>query len=189
MSSLARSSRSTRWLFDCTAANVAVEFALAVPILTLLMLGSVELARFVILSQKLERVAVSMADLVARAETISEDELDDIFLAAGEVALPFEFESLGRVFVSSVVNPDGDGAEIAWQRSGAGGHTASSKLGSEGGSARLGDELSVREAETAIVSEVFYDFQPFFSDLILSPREVYKRAYHRPRLGTLDEIE
>lgn len=176
-------------LLTSRAANAAVEFALVLPVITLIMLGSVELARFVILNQKLDRVAVSMADLVARAETISETELDDIFFAAGEVALPFDLGADGRVIVSSVINPDGDGPEIAWQRAGAGAYSASSELGSEGGAATLDDGLEVREGETAIVSEVFFDFEPFLSELVVSPREVYKRAYHRPRLGTLDSID
>jgi hypothetical protein len=167
----------------------AVEFALASPILILLMLGSVELGRFIILNQKLDRVAVSMADLVARAETISDDQLDDIFIAAAEVAQPFPIADAGRVFVSSVINPDGDGAEIAWQRTGVGTLSASSQLGSEGNAASLPAGFDVREGETAIVSEVFFEFEPFLSELILRPQTVYKRAYHRPRLGTLEEIE
>jgi hypothetical protein len=167
----------------------ALEFALASPILIMLMLASVELGRFVILNQKLDRVAVSMADLVARAETISESELDDIFIAAAQVAQPFPIADLGRAIVSSVVNPDGDGAEIAWQRTGIGTLSEPSKLGSEGGSATLPSDFDVREGETAIVSEIFFEFEPFLSELIVPPQTVYKRAYHRPRLGTLDEIE
>lgn len=184
----AKLSSPTRLLAG-TAANTAVEFALALPVITLLMLGSFELARFVILSQKLDRVAVSMADLVARAETISETEIDDIFIAAGQVALPFELAANGRVIVSSVINPEGDGPEIAWQRSDDGAYSASSQLGSEGGAAALGDDLEVREGETAIVSEVFFDFEPFLSEMVVAPRMVYKRAFHRPRLGTLDSID
>jgi TadE-like protein len=167
----------------------AVEFALAAPVLILLMLGSVELGRFVILNQKLDRVAVSMADLVARAETISDGQLDDIFIAAAQVAQPFPIADAGRVIVSSVTNPDGDGAEIAWQRGGGGTLVASSRLGSEGNSADLPSDFDVREGETAIISEVFFEFEPFLSELIVRPQTVYKRAYHRPRLGTLDEIE
>jgi TadE-like protein len=167
----------------------AVEFALASPVLILLMLGSVELGRFIILNQKLDRVAVSMADLVARAETISEDQIDDIFFAAAQVAEPFPIADAGRVFVSSVINPEGDGAEIAWQRSGVGTLAESSQLGSEGNAATLPPDFDVREGETAIVAEVFFEFEPFLSELILQPQTVYKRAYHRPRLGTLDEIE
>lgn len=181
--------RRARGLRRCAAGNVAVEFALALPVLMMLMLGSAELARFVILHQKVDRVAVTMSDLVARAETISESEMDDIFIAAGEVAEPFDLGSLGLVIVSSVVNPDGNGATIAWQRSGGGAYSASSQVGVEGGSATLPAEFDVREGETVIISEVYFDFTPFLSEMIVEPQTLYRRAHHRPRLGTLDEIE
>ncbi len=170
-------------------ANVAVEFALALPVLLLMLLASVELGRFVLLHQKVDRVAVTISDLVARAETISESELDDIFNAAGQVAEPFDLGNNGRVVVSSVINNDGDGETIAWQRSGGGSFVASSDIGIEGGSASLPDDFDVREGETAIISEVFFEFEPFLSSLIVAPQTLYRRAHHRPRLGTLDTIE
>jgi hypothetical protein len=185
----ARALRLVAGLARSAGGATAVEFALASPVLILLMLGSVELGRFIILNQKLDRVAVSMADLVARSETISDSQIDDIFIAAAEVAQPFPIADAGRVFVSSVINPEGDGAEIAWQRSGVGTLAESSRLGSEGNAATLPSDFDVREGETAIVAEVFFEFEPFLSELILQPQTVYKRAYHRPRLGTLDEIE
>ena len=170
-------------------ANVAVEFALALPVLLLLLLASAELGRFVLLHQKVDRVAVTISDLVARAETISESELDDIFNAAAQVAEPFDLAGRGRVLVSSVINADGDGATIAWQRAGGGSFVSSSDIGVEGGAAALPSDFEVREGETAIISEVFFDFEPFLSSLIVSPRVLYRRAHHRPRLGTLDTIE
>jgi len=175
----------------CRAGNVAVEFALAAPVLLLMMLASAELGRFVILHQKVDRVATTISDLVARAETISESQLDDIFTAAGQVASPFDLPNLGVVFVSSVTNPSGDGkgAIVAWQRSGGGSYSASSQLGAEGDEASLPAGFEVREGETAIISEAYYDFSPFLSELIVEPQEVYRNAHHRPRLGTLDEIE
>jgi hypothetical protein len=184
-----RALRAAAALSRSIGGATAVEFALASPVLIMLMLASVELGRFVILNQKLDRVAVSMADLVARAETISESQLDDIFIAAAQVAQPFAIADLGRVIVSSVINPDGDGAEIVWQRTGIGTLSAPSRLGTEGGTASLPSDFDVREGETAIISEVFFAFEPFLSELIVQPQTVYKRAYHRPRLGTLDEIE
>ena len=90
-----RSRRARRWigarLLACRAGNVVVEFALAAPVLMLLMLASAELARFVILHQKMDRVATTVSDLVSRAETINETEMADIFDAIGEVASPFEY--------------------------------------------------------------------------------------------------
>ena len=176
-------------LLACRAGNVAVEFGLAAPVLLLMMLASVELARFVLLHQKMDRVATTISDLVARAETISESQLDDIFLAADQVAEPFDLANLGLVIVSSVTNPDGEGPVVAWQRSGGGSYSASSHLGAEGDEAVLPAGFEVREGETAIISEVYYDFAPFLSELIVEPQEVYRVAHHRPRLGTLEEIE
>ena len=177
-------------LFGCGIdGNVAVEFALCVPVLLLLMLGSAEMARFIILHQKMDRVATTISDLVARAETISESELDDIFIAVDQVAEPFDLANLGIVIVSSITNTDGNGPVIAWQRSGGGSYSASSHLGAEGDTPELPPDFVVREGETAIISEVYYDFTPFLSDLIVAPQEVYRNAHHRPRLGTLETIE
>ena len=70
-----QSRRARRWigprLLACRAGNVVVEFALAAPVLMLLMLASAELARFVILHQKMDRVATTVSDLVSRAETVT----------------------------------------------------------------------------------------------------------------------
>ncbi len=169
--------------------NVAVEFALALPVLIFMLLASAELGRFVILHQKLDRVAVTMSDLVARAETISESDLNDIFMAAAQVAEPFDLGGRGRVVISSVINDDGSGPTVAWQRAGGGTYAATSQVGSEGGPASLPGSFVVRQGETAIVSEVFFDFEPFLSDLIVAPQVLYRRAHHRPRLGTLDTVE
>ena len=171
------------------AGNVAVEFALTLPVLMLLMLGSAEMARFVILHQKVDRVAVTTSDLVARAETIKESELTDIFAAAELVAQPFDLPNLGVVIVSAVTNDDGSGPTIAWQRSGAGTASHASQIGTEGGAANLSADFEVREGETAIIAEVFYDFEPFLSELIVEPQTLYRRAHHRPRLGTLEQID
>jgi Flp pilus assembly protein TadG len=171
------------------AGNVAVEFALTLPVLMLLMLGSAEMARFVILHQKVDRVAVTTSDLVSRAETIKESELDDIFEAAELVAQPFDLPNLGVVIVSAIINEDGTGPTIAWQRSGAGTASHASQIGTEGGAATLSGDFEVREGETAIIAEVFYDFEPFLSELIVEPQTLYRRAHHRPRLGTLEEID
>jgi hypothetical protein len=182
-----RPARAWAWLG--ASGNAAVEFALALPVLMLLMLGSAEMARFVILHQKVDRVAVTTSDLVARAETISESDFSDIFDAADYVAKPFDLANLGIVIVSAVTNEDGTGARVAWQRSGGGSATHSSQVGVAGGLASLGTGFEVREGETAIIAEVFYDFEPFLSDLIVEPQTLYRRAHHRPRLGTLDEVD
>jgi len=184
----ARSRRAPGALLRCPAANVAVEFALAVPVLLFLMLGSAEMGRFVLLNQKLDRVATTVSDLVSRAETISESQIDDILTAADQVAEPFDLPDLGLVIVSSITNADGTGPVIAWQRSGGGSYSATSALGGEGDTPVLPEDFLVREGETAIIAEVYYDFSPFLSELIVEPQVVYRSARYRPRLGTLESV-
>jgi hypothetical protein len=176
-------------LLRCAAGNVAVEFALSVPVILMMMLGSAEMARFIILHQKMDRVATTISDLVSRAETITESQIADIFTAAGQVAEPFDLAGLGVVIVSSVTNADGTGATIAWQRSGGGDFSADSELGVAGDEPNLPPGFEVREGETAIISEVFYDFAPFLSELIVEPQVIHRSAHHRPRLGTLEQID
>jgi hypothetical protein len=105
------------------------------------------------------------------------------------VAQPFDLANLGIVIVSAITNDDGSGAKVAWQRSGGGTSTHTSQIGIEGGLATLTTDFEVREGETAIIAEVFYDFEPFLSELIVEPQTLYRRAHHRPRLGTLDQVD
>ncbi len=116
-------------------------------------------------------------------------ELDDIFDAADLVAQPFDLSNLGVVIVSAITNDDRSGPTVAWQRAGTGSAAHTSQIGTEGGAATLSADFEVREGETAIIAEVFYDFEPFLSELIVEPQTLYRRAHHRPRLGTLEEID
>jgi Flp pilus assembly protein TadG len=173
----------------CSDGNVAVEFALAMPVLILLMLCSAELGRFVLLYEKMDQVATTVSDLISQSETVSESEITDTFAAADQVAEPFDFSDLGVVIVSSVTNPDGTGPVIAWQRSGGGAYGAASKLGAQGDTPVLPADFVVRQGETAIIAEVYYNFTPFLSSLIVKPQVIYRSADHRPRIGTLDTVE
>ena len=77
----------------------------------------------------------------------------------------------------------------AGERSGGGSYSGTSQVGTEGDEATLTGDFEVREGETAIISEVYFNFSPFISELIVAPQIVYRTAHHRPRLGTLEEIE
>lgn len=175
-------------LRGCAGGNIAVEFALCLPIYILLAVGGVEVGRYLLLNQKLDRVASSVADLTARLETISEADVNELFLAAREIALPFDLDQQGRVVVSSVINPDGNQQRVVWQRTSTSPLSVTSRIGNEGGPAALDEGMTVDVNETVIVTEVFYRFEPLFTPVTVDPRMLYVRAHHRPRLGTLDTI-
>lgn len=64
---------------------VATEFALALPIWITLLLGSSDAAFLMIISQRVDRVAYSVTDIVTQSEVITINDLNNILLAAGQL--------------------------------------------------------------------------------------------------------
>lgn len=178
-----------RRLLKAQRGAAVAEFAIAVPILMLIMLGGTEIARFVLLHQKLARAAVTMADLVSQAETISEGELSQLFAAVDPVMQPFGMGARGTVIVSSVTASGGNPARISWQRIGGGGLAGvGSELGTEGATANLPPGFVVRDGETTLVAEAYYNFSPLFTAGLVDAGTLYHRAMFRPRFGSLAAV-
>lgn len=77
-----------RWQRD-TDGIAAVEFALIVPIMALMFIGAVELSQALTVDRRVNQVASSTGDLVARAtKTISTTEITDIMKAGGYIMEP-----------------------------------------------------------------------------------------------------
>lgn len=169
--------------------NSLVEFGLILPLLTFVFMGSFDIGQLVVAHMKIYNAASSMADLVARDETISTTTLTDLFGAASQVATPFNLGANGKVIITSVSADADDDPRIFWQAEDMGAYAAVSSVGSTiGEPAILPSTLQVDDQETIIVSEVFYQFEPIFG-LVNTSSTIYHSAYYRPRLGTLREIE
>lgn len=182
--------RRLRRLLRARRGSVAAEFAMAVPVLVTIALAGTEVARYVLLHQKLARTAVTMGDLVTQAEEISETELTQLYAAVDHVMEPFSMGADGIVFVSGITATGGGSPQVSWQRTGGGGLTgAVSAVGAEATSATLPPSFVVRDGETAIVSEVIYEYSPLFSGGLLGTRTIYHRAMFRPRFGSLASLE
>ena len=174
-------------LRDCRGVS-ATEFALILPILVLFSAGTIEYSRLIMLTQKLQSGAFILADLAARDRTLSEDQLENIFLAIDNGIQPFEFAADGKAFVTSVGVDASNKTVVNWQRAGSGDLAATSGVGStEGALATLPDDLDIAAGETIIAAEVFYAFAPLFG-IGLAPRTIHKVSYYKPRLGTLDTL-
>ncbi|MCG8359304.1 MAG: pilus assembly protein [Kiloniellales bacterium] len=165
-----------------------IEFAFAVPIMVLLLLGTFDTARYVLLHQKLDRAASTMADLVSRPTSISQAQIDSMFSAAGEQLQPFDMQLQGRVIISSVSKAPGDVAKIDWQYEGGGALSVTSDFGSSGGAATLPDGFVLRDGENLIVAEIFFDYEPMFLHEVIPDGVVDHAAIRRPRRGDLSTL-
>lgn len=164
-----------------TRGAVMIEFGVAIPVLILLLLGGVEMGRFVLLHQKLDRTAMTVSDLVARVQTVSTDELNTIFTAANLVMEPFSFTSNGAIVISSV-KEDSGAPKVIWQRTGAGTLTVTSGIGVQGGNATLDDNALVDPDQAIVIGETFYQYSPWFIALIPSAT-LRHEAIFRPRVS------
>jgi hypothetical protein len=168
---------------------VLVELAVALPVVIAIIIGGFDTGRYVLLHQKMDRAAATIADLVSRPASISEAEIDVMFSAASELMRPYDLPARGYVIVSSVSKAAGDTAEIDWQYAGGGALAAASAIGIEGAEPLLPEGFEVRDDENLIVAEVFYDYEPLFMGFVLEPGVIWHFAIRRPRRGDLSEID
>lgn len=165
-----------------------VELALAVPVLMLLLTGGFEVSRYGVLHLKLESIAGTLSDAVARMGEARAAEIDAILASADDIAGPFDFTGRGAAIVTSV-SWDGPGrARVNWQRK-IGSVSTGSGLGKAGGAATLPPGFTLQEDESAIITEAVYDYRPVFATAVLPQATLRQTAVFRPRLGSLDTLQ
>lgn len=174
-------------LFRDRRGAVAVEMAMTIPVITALLLTGVEVTRYVLLNQKLERASSTMADLVSQAESLSTADLNTLFDAASFAVDPFDLPDHGRLIVSSISASSGNPPRVNWQR-GFGAGSGSSAFGVEGSNAVLPSGFQVRSGESIIVGEAFFDFTPVFAGDVLGDNTLHTYSVLRPRFGPLTSL-
>lgn len=167
--------------------TVAIEFALTLPIWIAILIGSADASYLMIVSQRVDRVAYSVTDIVTQSETLTIADIDNTFIAAGQLMQPFEFGASGIVILTSLYKPSGEPTKITWQYAGGGSLSRGSRIGTFGGSTpALPNGLTLNDNENVIVAEVFYVFEPMFLNAgLLTEGDLYRIAVYKPRLSPL----
>ena len=185
---------SFRRLFDAlkqsSKGSILIETAFIVPAIMVLATGGFEVTRFALCYQKVNRIAVSMADLVSQAKEVNETDISGLFDAVEHIGAPFDVKTNADVIITSVSPDAGTGVPtVNWQRSGGGSYSATSKIGVAGGTATLPSGFTLSPGDTVIIAEAFYNYSPEIFMDIVQPTVLYNVAYFRPRLGTLDVVK
>ena len=154
----------------------AVEFALLLPVLLLMYIGTVEAANLLTTVRRVETVASTAADLSAQVKQVSTTDLADIFAASTSILTPYPATPL-RVVLSSVVADTNNNGVVAWS------------CASKGAARAVGSSYVLPSGTTVanssvIVAEITYAFTPML-DLkkIYSPGalNLQRTYYERPR--------
>ena len=153
----------------------ASEFALILPVLVLLLFGTVEIGNAVLLDRKVTAAAQTAADLVAQQKVVTEEDLANIWLAIDNIIAPFNTADTTYHIVSMIADDDGD-TSIDWQEHRGGADFEAYTLPA----GIIGPDESV------VVSQITYSYVPVFGDLIFSSFDITDVAYLRPR--TVDRV-
>ena len=164
----------------------AIEFALLAPVLVILFIGCIEVTFKIWSTQKAEKLSVTLADVVAQSQTVTQSDLTKLTGAVNKIMDPFPFGTNGVVIISSVYRAAGQTAvKVNWQYKTTGSMSVISKIGTAGQDANLPTGLTLNEKENVIVAEVFYKYEPIAPGIMFSEDVIYRRAFFKPRLGAL----
>lgn len=170
-----------------------LEFAITMPFLLAMLMGAVEVTRYILITQKVEKVAVTISDVVSQGSTISTTDLNNIITAAAQVMQPYTFNTNAYVIISSVKQTGAysvsNPPKVNWQYKGGGSWAQNSQVGTPGTAATLPNSMTLYDKDNIIVTEVFYNFQPILiTNGVIGNTSLYKVGVFKPRLGDLSTL-
>jgi hypothetical protein len=162
-------------------AVAAVEFALVLPIMLALYLGSVEASALYTVDRRITTISSTMGDLVSRADgVITEGEVADYFAAAKGILIPYSRE--GLVQVVSVISVAANGTtQVRWSRSSGGVRRAKGSSYPLPASSQM--NRIARDVGFLVVSETSYAYTPLLGAVIQGPINLYRESFYLPRFG------
>jgi Flp pilus assembly protein TadG len=153
--------------------SAAVEFALIFPVLFVLHVAAAEALGVYLAQRNVAHIASSMADIMAQSRVVTQADVDDVLLASTAIIYPFPGVELHQRVSSLTANAAGTVA-TDW----------TSKKNYD-----YADQPSVPSGyllagESAIVTDVIYDYKPTFGLFLPKTIRFTRHAYVRPRLST-----
>jgi len=153
----------------------AVEFAIMLPLMLTLYLGTVELSQGVGADRKVTMTARTIADLVSQVSSINNADLTNSLNAAAAVMAPFPISNL-KVTVTSVKIDASGKATVEWS------DTLNGTARAVNSTVTLPTALAVANT-TLIWSEVQYSYTPTIGYIVSGTLNLKDQSYMSPRLS------
>jgi Flp pilus assembly protein TadG len=154
----------------------AIEFALLLPLLVTLYLGTAEISQGIAVDRKLTLTARTVADLVSQVSTINNAAMNDIMAASTAVMYPYTTNTL-KVTVTSVKIDSSSKATVDWSDSYNGTPRA------KGSTVTVPAALLVPNT-WLIWSEVEYVYTPTVGYVLTGSLTLKDQLYMAPRIST-----
>lgn len=162
----------------------AVEFALILPIMVMVYVGTLEGSMLITMDRKVQSVAGAVGDLVARAdETLSMTQMQDYFRAASGIMTPYSTDDVHQVVTAVRVAADGT-TSVAWTLQYEDGDYSSSTPHTVGAPYPLPAEMiAVSRERMVIAAEASYTYTPLLGVIFNTPVDLYRSSFFMPRFG------
>ena len=154
----------------------AVEFALLLPLMVVLYLGTVEISQGISAYRKLTMTARTVADLVSQTSNVTNSYKDNSLSAATAVMAPFPDTNL-KVTVSSIAIDAQGKATVSWS------DTKNGAARAKGSTVTLPAALVIANS-SLIWSEVEYAYKPTVGYVISGTLTLKDSLFMRPRLSS-----
>lgn len=181
-----RMARAGVRLARCQKGVAAIEFAMIVPIMFLLFVGSVEFSQAITVDRRVTQVASSTADLVARERSITTSDLEGIMQIVDELMAPYDPTKL-KLTLINVYSSISNAAEtkVCWSFNYQGGVNTYSQDQSYTVPAGILDAGS-----SVVVAEVLYNYDPLiFRYFITTTMPLREKFYLKPRLSKSVQLD
>ncbi|HEU5048391.1 MAG TPA: TadE/TadG family type IV pilus assembly protein [Rickettsiales bacterium] len=171
-----------------------LEFALSISLMLMMFMGSVEISRCLLITQKLEKVAASVADVTTQTDPntgpVTTSQMSQLMSAVTDMMSPYTTgvsDPKIKVIVTDITKTGSNSPVINWQYCGGGALSVNSSLGTTVGSnATLPSGFTMSAGEEVVIGEVYYSFTPIISNnRILGSFRIYRYSIYVPRLGAL----
>jgi Flp pilus assembly protein TadG len=153
----------------------AVEFALLLPLMVTLYLGTVEISQGIAVDRKVTLTARTVADLVSQVTSINNTDMNNSLNAATAVIAPYPSDKLKITVTSVTVDANGK-ATVAWSDALNGSPRA------KGSSVTLPSALNIPNS-SLIWSEAQYAYTPTIGYVLSGTLTLKDQIYMRPRLS------
>ena len=84
---------------------VAIELAIILPVLLLLLVGMFDISNFIFCRNRMIRTAQGLSNVITR-DSLTKPQLDSLLQGANLIAEPFNFQTSGKVIVTSISKQD-----------------------------------------------------------------------------------
>lgn len=150
-----------------------IEFAFALPVLTLLFVGSFQLSDALSAYRKVTTATRTIADLTSQSATVTADDLDMILNASQQVMSPYK-PDLAAMTVSQIKIDGGGNATVAWSR---GKNTTRLEPGSA-----FSIPTAIKQNNTSmIVAQIVYSYTPIMASTMIGVIPMKDQIFMNPR--------